>query len=224
MDAPQLAIEVLRILANTSIGPVSLAIALIFRKPLSELLTRVARIKFKDAELTIRDQASVEPDARALQAPMPSLDEPEEREEPFLLREFSVMRDSSGSSGSRSESRKTKPRKSREALLEESKTWHYLFLNGFLVPRTKFVLGFLATSNPPLTRTRLDDLLREEELGLKERTAIVEALSKFGLVEIDEAGVIRVSEKGEDYLKFNAGMAAGSSAWEGLSSDTVADN
>ncbi len=79
--------------------------------------------------------------------------------------------------------------------------WEYRYLNFYLARATQAVLTWLA-GRPPVLVLHLDAELQQHVVQSAERRAIVEALQKHHLIEIDVNGLIQVTPKGREYLQW----------------------
>jgi hypothetical protein len=79
--------------------------------------------------------------------------------------------------------------------------WEYSYLNYFLVPRTQHILDYFNSSTAPISISLYDSLFTPPIPESGERHAIISALQKHHLINI-ENDLITVTPKGKEYIEW----------------------
>lgn len=79
--------------------------------------------------------------------------------------------------------------------------WEYSYLNYYLVPRTQITLDLIAKYDPPMSLVLYDDMTSPYVPDQKERQAIIDALEKHYLIEL-ENDLIKITPKGLEYIEW----------------------
>jgi hypothetical protein len=158
-----------------------------FRKDISALLGRIARIRFPGGEVST-SQAERPPEAEtSLAKPPASSDVQLPQGRTLTPEQVDTIR------------------KVFEAERARAALWEYRYLNYFLVPHTQQVLDWLDSIKGAPTVDLYDSIWIPRIPSSEERKAVLRALEAHALVTVN-GPLIEVTEKGKQYREFRGSL------------------
>lgn len=190
MDIARLVLEFLRVLTAWPVAVFVLVVVCItkFKIPITALINRIAAIRLPGGGELLTPQADQNLADRALRAVEATTEAP-----------------ATGAPENDSKQAVVADGKEHAAL------WEYRYLNYYLVPRTQWILDWLA-SRKPISVATFDSWLIPVVYDPIERAAIFDALRAHHLIRVDD-GMISVSEKGREYLQWRGPREIVAAAW-----------
>lgn len=190
MSTSELWLEYARLLLAAPFMTAStvIAIAVIFRKSIGLLISRIGSIKlpgggevttqYERTEIAIRTAGANPPEPLPGSTDLPTLP-PASADLEAQLR----------------------------AQREAAYLWEYRYLNYFLVRGTQEILDWLASREAPTTFANFDAWISDQIADPRERDAVLRALQKHHLIQIQNT-MIRVTPKGHEYREWRGELPA----------------
>jgi len=190
MTSSELMLEYAKLLlaAPVMTAATIMVLALVFRRPIGVLISRIGTIKlpgggevttqYERTEIAIRSSGVTPPEPLPGSTDLPALPAANADLEARLRAE-------------------------REAAY----LWEYRYLNYFLVRLTQEILDWLATRTQPTTFANFDAWVSDHVIDPRERDAVLNALRKHHLIQIDNT-LIRVTPKGHEYREWRGALPA----------------
>ncbi len=189
MPENQTILEYLRILLS---GPVlfslvAIIVIVVFHEDIKALLLRTARIRFpggtefstSQTNQSDKEEKRPDPNPSATElVPVPGIPEGLTAEQKEVVE--NLIR----------------------AHIATAYTWEYRYLNYFLARNTQLVLDWLLNIPHPTTYSHYDSTWLPFIPAAEERQNIINALRSHHLVHQDEAGIITVTPKGQEYQQW----------------------
>lgn len=184
METNQIILEYLKILLTAPVlfSITSITFFLLFHQQLRNLINRIASIKLPGGAEVNTPQPLIEKSG----SPIPTNDLKVEDNLPIGL-------------NPQQEKEITHLIKSHIAT---SYLWEYRYLNYFLVRKTQLVLDWIAELKQPTAYGFYDSFWMLVIPNANERKIILDVLQAHHLVQINNAGLIGITEKGREYIEW----------------------
>ena len=187
MEYAKLILEYLKVLLTAPVlfSVVALIFFSLFKEDIKALFLRVAKIKFPGgAEVSTpqADQSAIESEKKA----------------PIIKNDVAVA----GLPNDLTPQQKQSVEQLIRSHIATAYIWEYRYLNFFLVRVTQQVLDWLSGLPQATTYAHYDSIWLPITPSANERQAIINALDAHHLIQIDANGMISVTPKGYEYLKW----------------------
>lgn len=179
MEIANLVLEFIKVILSAPViaGVVVLRLAMIFRAEISSFLGRLFSVKLPgfDMEASQAQRLRLEPAAPAsIDPPAPSAANPSPGDHALAAR----------------------------AENHAAKLWEFRYINMLLVRKTQFVLDWINSCRLPPTISIYNARYLTSIPEAFERRAVLEVLERHELVEFTAEGLMKMTQKGKDYLEF----------------------